>query len=345
LDNVRLVANELVADSGMKKLVVYAHGGLNDEENAIKRVRRLGPWFEVNDIYPLFIVWRTGLAESIGHIGQDKVKEFELTAESLRSKGLGDTLQTALDKAQSAFDRAFETAAEKVVGKAVWSQMKQNAETAATADSGGVRVLIKQLTDLAKQKSLEIHLLGHSAGAILLGHLITAAKQQLEFNSCGLFAPACTSDFAIRHYGQALDAKVIRKGALHIDLLSDQAERRDRVGPYGKSLLYLVSRALEEIHKMPLLGMEVTWNSKNFAKTQELAQNHIRDASAWLELAEKFAVSLVLHRGPQIKIASQVQANIGHGTFDNDLLVMNNSIARILNTERPNVPVNDLSGF
>jgi hypothetical protein len=27
LDNVRLVANELVADSGMKKLVVYAHGG------------------------------------------------------------------------------------------------------------------------------------------------------------------------------------------------------------------------------------------------------------------------------------------------------------------------------
>jgi hypothetical protein len=37
LDNVRLVANELVADSGLKKLVLYAHGGLNDEENAIKR--------------------------------------------------------------------------------------------------------------------------------------------------------------------------------------------------------------------------------------------------------------------------------------------------------------------
>jgi hypothetical protein len=66
-DNVRLVAEAgpaawLGAGHG-RKLAVYAHGGLNDEEASIRRIRVLAPYFEANGIYPLFLIWRTGFAE------------------------------------------------------------------------------------------------------------------------------------------------------------------------------------------------------------------------------------------------------------------------------------------
>ena len=37
---------------------------------------------------------------------------------------------------------------------------------------------------------------------------------------------------------------------------SDSGERDDTVGPYGKSLLFLVSNAFERRRETPLLGME-----------------------------------------------------------------------------------------
>ena len=39
-------------------------------------------------------------------------------------------------------------------------------------------------------------------------------------------------------------------------LLSDKLERGDSVGPYGKSLLYLVSNAFEGTREVPILGMK-----------------------------------------------------------------------------------------
>ena len=45
------------------KLAIYAHGGLNSEEESIQRVRVLGPCFEANDIYPIFLIWKTGPGE------------------------------------------------------------------------------------------------------------------------------------------------------------------------------------------------------------------------------------------------------------------------------------------
>ena len=38
-------------------------------------------------------------------------------------------------------------------------------------------------------------------------------------------------------------------------ILSDEGERDDTVGPYGKSLLYLVSNSFERRRETPLLGM------------------------------------------------------------------------------------------
>ena len=56
--------------------------------------------------------------------------------------------------------------------------------------------------------------------------------------------------------------QVIDPRRVAIDVLSNANELDDTVGPYGKSLLYLVSRALEPAHKTPILGMEAAWNPR-----------------------------------------------------------------------------------
>ena len=65
-----------------KRLVIYAHGGLNSEEAAIKRASAMGRFFIGNGCYPMFLVWKTGLLESIGDILADA-----LQAASRRRRG------------------------------------------------------------------------------------------------------------------------------------------------------------------------------------------------------------------------------------------------------------------
>lgn len=50
-----------------RRIVIYAHGGLNNEQDSIDRIRIMAPYFKANGIYPLFITWKTGLLESIGN--------------------------------------------------------------------------------------------------------------------------------------------------------------------------------------------------------------------------------------------------------------------------------------
>ena len=344
-DNLKFVLTDKIAAAAPKKLAIYVHGGLNSEEDAIVRARRMGPWFEKNGIYPLFVIWRTGLFDALGQIAEDDVKQFEEQVKSIRSKGLGDIVDAVVDRAREAFDRAFEVAAEKIIGKAVWSQIKQNAEMAAITPKAGIWELVERLS---KFNGLELHILGHSAGAILLGHLLTAAKDRLAFRSCGLYAPACTIGFAATHYGNAFKNGSLPKSGLHVDLLSDKAETNDSVSAYGKSLLYLVSRALEEKHKTPLLGLEIAWEPSG--KGPEMTLNtdlHPGNFAAWDSIKQKFGVGVKSWKGPDVVTRlrpSKTQIKIAHGSFDNDIAVFTASLERILGG-KPNVPVTDLSGF
>jgi hypothetical protein len=45
---------------GPAKLLIYAHGGLNSEADAIRRIRVMAPYMLAQGIYPLFITWRSG---------------------------------------------------------------------------------------------------------------------------------------------------------------------------------------------------------------------------------------------------------------------------------------------
>ncbi|MDX1811438.1 MAG: C1 family peptidase, partial [Gammaproteobacteria bacterium] len=240
------------------KLAIYAHGGLNSEEGSLNRIRVMAPYFKANNIYPLFITWRTGFLESIGGILEDFISGGTSSGQVMPSQGMWDSVKQAV---RDAINRSIEVAAGNVVVKPVWTQIKQNA-TASVQDKAGISLLAKHLVDLSKQlPELEIHLVGHSAGSILLGYLLSQlTTKKHSVDSLHLYAPACTLAFAEKHFATAIKKKTLDGKAFYCDILSNERELADSVGPYGKSLLYLVSRALEAKHKMPLLGFDAAWN-------------------------------------------------------------------------------------
>jgi Papain family cysteine protease len=328
-----------LAGQTKKKLVIYAHGGLNDEEASIGRIRIMAPYFKANGVYPLFVTWRTGVGESLRGILEDEATKRGIDLELLRARGMFDDIKNAILEAK---DRSFEAVAEKILAKPVWTQMKQNA-AAAAATSGGLRQLAGHLEALraAVGQGLEIHLLGHSAGAILLGHLINRlVGRKIDVASLGLYAPACTMAFANDFVGRALQAKRLNRRKFYIELLSDRRERGDTVGPYGKSLLYLVSRALEDVHKTPLLGLAAAWNPVDPGDIVNVQRR--RDVAAWRK---------VWGNGPKPREHDVDQVSdgqgpipIAHGSFDNDVGVVTNSIELILGGPLT-FPVENLRGF
>ncbi len=327
-----------LAAQDKKKLVIYAHGGLNDEEGSIGRIRIMAPYFKANGIYPLFITWRTGFVESLRAILEDHARQFGIDLEELRARGMFDDIRDAVLEAK---DRAFEAAAEKILAKAVWTQMTQNAAAAAAA-GGGLRLLADHLEVLRREfgKDFEIHLLGHSAGAILLGHLSKRlVARRLDIASLGLYAPACTMAFATDFLDKAMRAGRLSRRRVYLELLSDARERDDHVGPYGKSLLYLVSRALEDLHKTPLLGLAAAWNAGDPGDV--VHRKRLADVAAWRKLwgnakpREHDATRVDDGQGP---------IPIAHGSFDNDVAVVTDSIEFIRGSKLA-FEVENLRGF
>ena len=309
-----------------RKLAVYAHGGLNNEAASIRRIRMIAPYFLANGIYPLFITWKTGALESIGSMLADSVRKIFSSTPKMRDEGVIDKIKEAAAEMR---DRSIEAACENLLVKPLWTEMKQNA--AAAAEHGaGTDLLAACLLKLKKKlPKLEIHLAGHSAGAIVLGHLLSLMDKSLSTSTLTLFAPACTIGFANQHYGSAIQTKKLSSNNVHVDIMDDERERADTVGPYGKSLLYLVSRALESRHKMPLLGMAWAWNAGGAPEDQWSQEPVIQRALAdWSKIAAGMSLRLHDKRREYVPTGSG-QIRLAHGSFDNDIEVVAKMLARI----------------
>ena len=182
-DNLLKVVHDVperAVEAGARHVVLYAHGGLNSEKAAIERAMRMGPWFEANGIVPLFLVWRTSLTETLQNIGSDFVDQFMSERTKLESKGFGNSVSVAVEKLQNQFDKAFEAAAANFIGKAVWHQMKQNA-AAAARDEGATRQVALLLAEFRrKHPKIGLHIMGHSAGAILLGRCWATCRRSMR---------------------------------------------------------------------------------------------------------------------------------------------------------------------
>lgn len=337
------------------RIAVIAHGGLNSEQDSINRICAMAPYFLENGIYPLFVTWRTGALETFADIVKDALPGLFPEA-----GGISDVLKTIKDKALEGFDRTVELATKKLGGDQ-WSQMKQNAEAASVAGftpRGLVEMaenLKKLVADMGK-KNVELHLIGHSAGSLINGHLAQLLwARGLAIETSTLMAPACTLDFANQTYRKVIEGGGLKRKDFHIHMMSDNREQDDNViGVYHKSLLYLVSRAYEELQRMPLLGMAKSLD-KNFqdfsdpdlAEWNIAAKNMTEQwnqfywgktipagfAATGRGLPEEFAKTLHIFNDPKMNYGSGTKADTSHGGFDNDVNVITAALLTILRRE------------
>ncbi|MFZ4285720.1 C1 family peptidase [Variovorax sp. HJSM1_2] len=331
--------------SATKRLVLYVHGGLNSEEAAIKRVSAMGRFFIGNGCYPLFLVWKTGVLESLGGILADAFRRQPAAA-----AGAGEWFTEKTDL-------LVEKSIGRPLARPIWSEMKENACLAYAPRRGG-DLLLDALQALAGTwgNKFELHLIGHSAGAIALGHLLGALQKRATAGQDGglnarvvsthLYAPACSVAFANTHY--ASNEEVMKR--LHLDVLADTVERDDTVASvYRKSLLYLVANALETDLHTPILGLarvfepnDAGWDGSS--DTNETLATW-RAAAANVQLAER--TTQVTSSAITTAIGADqkpVQQPAAHGSFDNDITVLTRTLERI--TGGPlSMPIDDLRGY
>ena len=241
-----------------RRVLLYLHGGLNSEADVAGRVVALRDVMLANHIYPLHIMWESGAAETLRHIVDDILGGI-----FSRAGGFMDTVRNIADEGR---DRSLELTTARI-GGAMWREMTENARLASNREDGNGAMQIAldavehELTQTQPGEAArwELHIVAHSAGAIYLAHALQRLLASgIPVKSVQLMAPAMTIDLFREHMFAPISSGACPAPRTYI--LSDEAERDDTVGPYGKSLLYLVSNAFEKSRGQPLLSRIVRTN-------------------------------------------------------------------------------------
>lgn len=326
--NVRSTAKE----KGWKKkrIMLYLHGGLNSEKEVAKRVIAFREVCLANQIYPLHIMWETDFWSSL------KNNLFDLFTTDDRARA--DWLEKLREGALEIKDRSFEITASKL-GTMLWDEMKENAQLASSDRlfEGNRKSAMKIVAERCKavlnepesgsKQSWELHIVAHSAGAIFTAHALDRLIETgMSIRSIQFLAPAISTSLFRSKMVNRISSKIIPQPTLY--LLSDKGERDDDVGPYGKSLLYLVSNSFERQREFPILGMERFVNSSEFSEADKvvgaLYQKKIGDWSS-LVIAGKARADR--------KIGPDICRSETHGGFDNDPFTLNSVLYRILGSQ------------
>jgi hypothetical protein len=230
------------------RIVLWAHGGLKTEHGGLETAHKHVWWWEKNGVYPIYFVWETGLFQTIG----DTVSR---AWDRLRGK-------RAIDFAAPT-DFLLEKTVRALGGVHVWGGMKFSASESSKPDNAADYVAQRLGALFQKHPGkVELHALGHSAGAIFHAHFVPAAiGHGARFETMQFLAPAVrTDEFTNRLLPKIGPGKGVDKA--HIFTMYKQYELADNVARvYRKSLLYLISRALEPNDNAKLLGLEESLRS------------------------------------------------------------------------------------
>lgn len=328
-DDVRRLFTDVIPNATKswkkKRVLLYLHGGLNDEDAVARRVVAYRDVLLANQIYPLHIMWESGVFETLGGIVQDVFTDVDE-----RAGAVADWMQRLRDGLGEAKDRSLELTV-SALGSAMWREMKENARLASKHPDGiGAMALIAQnaLAALAahpasERAKWEVHVVGHSAGSIFAAHALEhlirlgAALKSIQF-----LAPAIT----IEDYKTYVMPHVEQRSCPlpTIFNLSDAAERADTVGPYGKSLLYLVSNAFEGQRGKPLLGMTRYLVADEDGRRDDVDAQIARLHSKKVDNRPSLVIT-----GAKSSAGSFSQST-SHGGFDADVATMNSVLQRIL---------------
>ncbi len=325
-----------------KRILLYAHGGLTPAKTATQRVAEYRAALLANQVYPLAFVWRSDLWSTLENILKDALSRR-------RDEGVFDDIKDfMLDR----LDDALEPIARIVGGRALWSEMKENATMATTSRAGGARLAAQHLAKLvAGTSNVEIHLAGHSAGGVFMAPLaqLLASKGVirsgpmrskkglgLRVSSSTLWAPACTTQLFKDAFLPLITKKTLRNFALFT--LTDEAEQDDHCAKiYNKSLLYLVSNAFEDRFRVPLLrdGEPILGMEKWINDDPELKQTFsARGPADWVLSPNTF------------KLGSPKAARARtHGAFDDDTFTVRATLARILGVSGPKKTSQEVTFF
>ena len=334
----------------MRRVVLYAHGGLTSEAEGLTLAQQHLNWWLNNRVYPLTFAWQSGPVETL-------VDQLTDVMDRRRpAGGLGFDLVEQ-------FDRLVERFARSNV-RWMWDEMKENATRASAripADSApswpardreaeqrmaalpGASLTISRLAHYIRScppdARVQVDLVGHSAGSIFLaGVLDRLAEGKIPVHSLTYLAAAIRVDTWVRQVLPHLRSG--RVGRFASFGLSEEAELDDVVGlrgrnVYQKSLLYLVSRALERdpvATEVPLVGMA------HFAATP------VQGTSVIGAVAD---VGGDLVWAPSAVPTQSRSTATSHGGFDDDSPTLTSVLLRVLDREaadrtttyRPYVPL------
>ncbi|BCJ86857.1 alpha/beta hydrolase [Effusibacillus dendaii] len=312
---VRSILAYFRSTPGPNRLLFYCHGALVTENEAGELTRTHHKMFLANGIYPVFFIWQSSLQEIIGeHLTLMKNNRLELISD-------GEPL---IDEILEEVARLFPEP---------WEMMKRRAEKV-FADGGGWRFFTLLTQALRKMNvQAELHLVGHSAGSIVLASFLKQLLEKkinlylhLKIGTCSLYAPACTVKLFEESYARAIERHLLRRFFLYT--LSDELEREDPTVPYyRKSILYLVSSGFEaQSGDCPILGMQ------KHAKTSTVLQNLLSAGKAVWILAEKNPQTQRFpYGGKHIELVSHA---VNHSSFTRDPATLNSTLRIILRSNQ-----------
>jgi hypothetical protein len=264
-EHMRRVILEVAPREGPKGFVLVAHGALVSRKQAELRVKRYRKLFLPHGLYPIVLTWNSDLLSTFRNILTEKVGQARRVAR--RVAGLLRKVGPA-----SMFGAPTGLASRMTRLGGVWSELKENAMGATTSEGGGAALLAQYLArERLGNPALQIHLVGHSAGTILLapfvqllttpgvirrGPLQGRRGHGLRLQLVELRGGAAKAELFEDMILPALRAGRIQRLAL-VNLRDRWEREDDEVPGYDRSILYLVRQTLEK-GKPALIGLQAT---------------------------------------------------------------------------------------
>lgn len=323
------------------KIALYALGGFYEEKESLSKIRVLAPYLLQNGIYPIFLSWQDSYYQAIH-------QSIETFFNDLLTSG-GQILKAEdILKDKVALSRAIENHCRKISTRSIWSEVKEKASKANaeeiepfnTQKRGVLHILTDAFQKLQQEYGyrFEIHAIAHSAGSQLIATdwLVQLADRGMQLKSLHLIAPTLTIREANESIIYAQEQALFDQNQIHLYMLSQGVEEEDSVSRYDKSLLILISRALEKIHKTPLLGLEEAWYLKN-AKPDDGVFNRQQseDISVWHQFAvsgEQKCVKHIIKKGNLLKSSIQGDSvKLSHKNLDRSIEILD-QILKIIAT-------------
>lgn len=291
-------------------IVIWAHGGLVNERSGLLGAFDKILWWRKNGVYPIYFVWETGFLQSVEQL----------------LGGRGAVAESITDFT----DKRLEELARRAGGPSIWNVMKRNAR-AASAPDGGAFYAARRLAEFCQRhpEAVELHAIGHSAGAIFHASFLPMALDQKvpPFKTLHLLAPATRTDLFLERLAPMIGAgKGVEQAAIFT--MNNDRELADNCAfIYRKSLLYLIHFALEDKRQTPILGLEVSLRAN-----ADLKQMFHLGGAAGSAIGE-----VIFSKTPASAPPRSRSESTSHGGFDDDPATMDSLLRRILG--RDDIPL------